>query len=376
MKKLMTLFFVSMFAFMLTTISASAYSDSIGRMHLAPVVKHTLPNGETQILVKRIHHSNYSYEFFIPGQSKQVAPPIGNLQPAEFELKRVSVADGVKIRTTPSFNGQEGPFLALNKVVEYYGTVNKEWAIVKHASTVGYVPLQTLANMTVKTRYATSDLVVRDNASKSATALYTIPKGTEVKAFTKVAGWTFIVAGDVRGYVDAKYLSTTKLKNSVSYQSLGFNSGLVPTKKQSMPYYTSKFVTKGGAKYGYNSTSYEMYNVGYGYYENRAGFTFWTGNHNVKIDYPVRIGAKKTYTAATVYAEGDVRKKVDTTYTATVKDVAYLYRYAQDTEYGMGFKEETHEMHNVVVVELYNHYKKSTVTLYFSLNEGLQQIEY
>lgn len=108
--------------------------------------------------------------------------------------------------------------LPANTVVESYGTLPGGWRIIRYGDTIGFVTASVMNAIKPVTSYVTVEgLALRDRPhTKDGRIAFFLTKGTEVKAYPSAAGWSYVEAGTLGGYVQTDLLVTKKVAKSTT----------------------------------------------------------------------------------------------------------------------------------------------------------------
>ncbi|BDZ41674.1 hypothetical protein GCM10025865_09730 [Paraoerskovia sediminicola] len=138
---------------------------------------------------------------------------------------RYVTASSLNLRSSASTSGSILTAIPKGKAVSLIGTSSNGWVRVKYGSTVGYVSTKYLTSTKPGTvtatslRYVTtSTLILRKTASRSASTVTVLYKSKAVRPTGPASGgWLPVTASGYYGFVETKYLSTTKPSTSLSY---------------------------------------------------------------------------------------------------------------------------------------------------------------
>ncbi|PZX08287.1 uncharacterized protein YgiM (DUF1202 family) [Psychrobacillus insolitus] len=127
-------------------------------------------------------------------------------------IKIANSKSGLVVKTVPSRSVPTSATLQYNMIVEDFGPVGNGWSFVQYGNVTGYVASNFIGTPLTKVKYVNtaSGVVVRNIASTSGANIGTIVNGTEVKVHSSLFGWSYVTAGNQKGYVVDKYLSTNK----------------------------------------------------------------------------------------------------------------------------------------------------------------------
>lgn len=107
-------------------------------------------------------------------------------------------------------------------VVEDYGSVGNGWSYVQYGNVIGYVKSDFMGKTKTSTKYVntSSGVVVRNIASQSGASVGSLSNGTQVTVHSTLVGWSYVTAGNVKGYVVDSFLS--KKKPVVPFNNINF----------------------------------------------------------------------------------------------------------------------------------------------------------
>ncbi len=154
------------------------------------------------------------------------------LSTPKHTIKIASSKSGLVVKATPSRSAKTVANLKYSMIVKDYGPVGGDWSFVQYGNVTGYVATSFIGNAATKTAYVNSGsgAVARNIASPSGASVGTIANGTKVTVYTTLAGWSFVKAGNIEGYVAANFLSA---KAPVKPQVTG---GLLPIHNKEYEY--------------------------------------------------------------------------------------------------------------------------------------------
>ena len=257
------------------------------------------------------------------------------------------------------------------------------WSYVLYKGKKGYVKTGNLKKKTATAKIvnAKAGLKIYATPSSKAKVYATIKNSTKVQYYGKIdSTWSFVQVGNVTGFALTKSLKdVTTTTSTATAGKVSFYQGLVPAGIKTGTYLYNlesmygyglfefnKYTysgSKASGKFSLKATHKEFNDPSnaFTYTETKDGFTFDLATFTVvKINYPAKAGAKKTYTAS-VFDYDDDGNEVKSTvkFTSTVK-------IANGTTKDSNNK----TVKNAVVVEVTDG-KGFTGTYYFKLNTGL-----
>ena len=306
--------------------------------------------------------------------------------------KIASSKSGLVVKGKPTLATTTNATLLYNMIVEDYGSVGDGWSFVQYGNVTGYVKTNFIGVPKTTKKYAASDLVVRNIASPSGAQVATVKATTEVTIHSTLAGWSYISVGTTKGYVVAAQLTDKKpATSSAPTTGLGFFKGLVPQNvKKPLNYDASSSFGMDGSrlntvKYSgsqkagsynlvisYNGELDESYIERYS--ETTAAFShtgYGTSGVQVNVNYPVKVGNTKSYTAAVTEMDEDGELyKVTKAYTSRVVAANTTYTIPTQYSYVGGTK-----VPNAVVIEVTGKTGEKLLAVY-QLNKGLVFSEY
>ena len=238
------------------------------------------------------------------------------LQPAISTIRHASSKGGVIVKQMPNTMSPTTAVLQYGMILQHYQSVGNGWAFVQYGNVTGYVNERFIGVPKAVKRYASIDLDVRNIASSSGQAIGVMMKGTAVDVYSTIAGWAYVKANGVEGYVVAAQLQSTKPTVSAADKIIGYYDGLVPKNLKQNIRYEYYYGSNEDFSYAYFfQAQYTMESqlpkhtlVLKGdtalpvdrYEETKTGFTY-TGLGSwdalpVQVDYPLKKGQTKTYT--------------------------------------------------------------------------------
>ncbi|MFJ7841974.1 SH3 domain-containing protein [Lysinibacillus sphaericus] len=127
-------------------------------------------------------------------------------------IKIANSKSGLVVKSTPSLSAATLATLKYNMVVEDYGSVGNGWSYVQYGNVIGYVKSDFMGKTKTSTKYVntSSGVVVRNIASQSGASVGSLSNGTQVTVHSTLVGWSYVTAGNVKGYVVDSFLSTKK----------------------------------------------------------------------------------------------------------------------------------------------------------------------
>ena len=270
------------------------------------------------------------------------------------------VSSTLEVKETANVQSKKIATIKKNDFVVVIG-VSNGWATVQYQDKRGFVKAGSIKKKTGTSKQvsAKAGLKIYEKPSTKAFVKTTVKTGVKVTDYGKLdKTWSFVQYNGTVGYALTASLKTATATTSTGF---GFYQGLVPsgfTSKKPLDFmlyadgigamYFDKFKYTGskskgtytlvatGNKYG---TAYHKYS------ETKKGFTFLPGQDDmeVRVDYPLKVNAKKTYTVKqNVYNfETDKSTTISNKLTTTVKAVNGKYT----SEHGSEFA-------NAIVVEV------------------------
>lgn len=116
---------------------------------------------------------------------------------------------GTTLFTAPSRHAQIAGQLYEGRMIFVYGTAPGGWSFVQYGHDIGYIATNTLKKPTAikKQINAKDGAALRLTASPSGEILGTLANKTIVQTYTTLAGWTYVEAGEQKGYIKAAELT-------------------------------------------------------------------------------------------------------------------------------------------------------------------------
>ncbi|QDQ00279.1 SH3 domain-containing protein [Lysinibacillus fusiformis] len=139
------------------------------------------------------------------------------------KIKIAKSKSGLVVKSKPSPSAPTLATLKYNMIVEDYGSVGNGWSFVQYGNVVGYVKSDFIGQAKTTTKYVNtgSGVIVRNIASQSGASVGSLSNGTQVTVHATLVGWSYVTAGDIKGYVVDAFLSTKK--PVVPFNNINFN---------------------------------------------------------------------------------------------------------------------------------------------------------
>ncbi len=149
--------------------------------------------------------------------------PVTVLKSIQPELKLVSAKNNPFVRETNNFHAKQVGNLYVNSIVQVYATDADGWSFVQYGNLTGYVIATALKTPTVEKMIVSNNkgVSVKNIASPSGKEVAILSDKTKVDVYTTLQGWSYIVAGDIQGYV-----AKSNLKKISSVQLGKYNQGV------------------------------------------------------------------------------------------------------------------------------------------------------
>jgi len=141
----------------------------------------------------------------------------------------VSSNSSLTLRSQASTKGKMLASLKRGTSVTVYST-SKGWSKVKANGKTGYVHSQYLSTtkpVVTTTKYATTSISIRSTASTKGSVVTKASKGASVTVYSTTNGWSKVTVSGKTGYVESKYLSTTKPVVTTKYVDVDESSSLI-----------------------------------------------------------------------------------------------------------------------------------------------------
>lgn len=173
-------------------------------------------------------------------------------------IKIANSKSGLVVKSMPSLSASTLATLKYNMVVEDYGSVGNGWSYVQYGNIVGYVKSDFMGQTKTTTKYVntSSGVVVRNIASHSGASVGSLSNGTQVTVHATLVGWSYVTAGNIKGYVVDSFLSTKK--PVVPFNNINFNLTIKDVEKNEKSTFIQKlqsdretFLIYETKKYGY-----------------------------------------------------------------------------------------------------------------------------
>ncbi|MFJ8517551.1 polysaccharide deacetylase family protein [Lysinibacillus xylanilyticus] len=131
----------------------------------------------------------------------------------------VTQKGGTTLFTYPSPSAQKAGLLNENSIIFVYGSAPGGWSFVQYGHQTGYVATNSLKKpvATNKRVNAANGAVLRLTASPNGEVLGTIANKTVVQQYTTLVGWTYVEAGEQKGYVKAAELANIQIPGNKVY---------------------------------------------------------------------------------------------------------------------------------------------------------------
>lgn len=128
------------------------------------------------------------------------------------KIKIANSKSGLVVKSKPSPSAPTLATLKYNMIVEDYGSVGNGWSFVQYGNVVGYVKSDFIGQTKTTTKYVNtgSGVIVRNIASQSGASVGSLSNGTQVTVHATLVGWSYVTAGNIKGYVVDAFLSTKK----------------------------------------------------------------------------------------------------------------------------------------------------------------------
>lgn len=155
--------------------------------------------------------------------------PVTVLKSLQPELKLVSAKNKPFVRETNNFHANQLGNLYLNSIVQVYATDDQGWSFVQYGNLSGYVIATALKTPTAEKMIVSNKkgISVKNIASKSGKEVAIISDKTKVDVYTTLQGWSYIVAGDIQGYV-----ARSNLKKTATVKLGKYNQGVALQQKR------------------------------------------------------------------------------------------------------------------------------------------------
>lgn len=155
-------------------------------------------------------------------------------------IKIASSKSGLVVKETATRSAKTVATLKHNMIVEDFGAVGGGWSFVQYGNVTGYVNSAFIGTAKTTARYVagSGDSIVRNIASPSGASKGLIKGGTAVAVHSQIAGWSYITAGNLRGYIPSAQLTSKKpVVTAPKPQQLTTFTHLRPSKLSWMEFY-------------------------------------------------------------------------------------------------------------------------------------------
>lgn len=177
-------------------------------------------------------------------------------------IKMASSKSGLVVKENATAKSKTIATLQYNMIVQDFGKVGTGWSFVQYGNVTGYVNTNFISATKPVKKYTSSDVTLRNIASKSGESIGSLPVNSLVSVHSQIAGWSFITSGNKLGYVPSDKLSTNKPKAVA--QTLKTFTGLLPSNIYRMEYYLGMVDKPKGVLSGYLESDHyadeNMYN--------------------------------------------------------------------------------------------------------------------
>jgi len=175
-------------------------------------------------------------------------------------IKIANSKSGLVVKSKPSPSASTLATLKYNMIVEDYGSVGNGWSFVQYGNVVGYVKSDFIGQTKTTTKYVntSSGVIVRNIASQSGASVGSLSNGTQVTVHATLVGWSYVTAGNIKGYVVATFLSTKK--PIVPFNNINFSLTIRDVEKNEKSNFIQKlqdgrntYLIYETTKYGYSA---------------------------------------------------------------------------------------------------------------------------
>lgn len=127
-------------------------------------------------------------------------------------------ASTLNVRMKPSTNSKIIGKVYRDNIIDY-SNYNKSWVKIKYKNKTAYVSkkyVQTLSISNVKYngKITANSLIVKEGIGGNTKNVGTLSKGKVVKVTKRVNSWLFITSGNLKGWVESKYVTKVATTNS------------------------------------------------------------------------------------------------------------------------------------------------------------------
>ena len=239
-------------------------SEQVLRVQASPSAKAvtTLPKGT---LVTQFQTVAGGWSYVQANQYKGYVATKALIVP-KSTIKIASSKSGLVVKETASPKSKTTATLKYNMIVEDFGSVGGGWSFVQYGNVTGYVASSFIGKPKEVTKYVvgTSNNTVRNIASTSGISKGVVKGGTAVTEYAQIAGWSYISAGSVRGYIPTNQLVAKKPAAAQPATLTSFEH-LRPSKISWMNYFVHIYDDERVEKSGFLVEEYNSYSGGYSY---------------------------------------------------------------------------------------------------------------